>query len=134
MRVYHEDTDASGLVYHANYLRWFERARSDMLRLLGIDQRAAMDSGEGFYAVADMVIRFLVPARFCDAVIVETRVLSAGVASLKLLQTVWRGDTKLCEADVRIAFVAPSGKPCRQPESWRKSFAAVVQDPERLES
>ena len=134
MRVYHEDTDASGLVYHANYLRWFERARSDMLRLLGIDQRAAMDSSEGFYAVADMAIRFLVPARFCDAVIVETCVLNAGVASLKLLQTVWRDGTKLCEADVRIAFVAPSGKPCRQPESWRNSFVAVVQDPERLES
>ena len=51
VRVYFEDTDLSGVVYHANYLRWFERARSDMLRLLGVDQRAAQEAGEGAYAV-----------------------------------------------------------------------------------
>ena len=54
VRVYYEDTDLSGITYHANYLRWFERARSDLLRLLGIDQRGAIEAGEGAYAVADL--------------------------------------------------------------------------------
>lgn len=131
VRVYHEDTDASGLTYHASYLRWFERARSDMLRLLGVDQREAIEAGDGFYAVADMTIRFRAPARLGDAVSVETLVREAGAASLKLLQIAMIGGTVLCEADVRVGFVAPNGKPRRQPESWRKSFAAIVSAPER---
>jgi acyl-CoA thioester hydrolase len=61
VRVYYEDTDLSGVVYHANYLRWFERARSDLLRLIGIDQRAAHEAGEGAFAVADMACAM--PAR-----------------------------------------------------------------------
>src|SRR5690606_29971062 len=73
VRVYYEDTDLSGVVYHANYLRWFERARSDMLRLLGIDQRAAVEAGEGAYAVAEMNILYRVPARLGDAVVITTR-------------------------------------------------------------
>ena len=59
VRAYFEDTDLTGVVYHANYLRWFERARSDLVRLLGIDQRAAQDAGEGAYAVADLAIRYI---------------------------------------------------------------------------
>jgi len=133
MRVYHEDTDASGLAYHASYLRWFERARSDMLRLLGVDQREAIDTGEGFFAVAEMAIRFLAPARLGDAVSVETLVRKAGAASFKLRQSAMIGDTVLCEADVRVGFVASNGKPRRQPEPWRKSFAAIVSVPERQE-
>ncbi|HEX4848739.1 MAG TPA: YbgC/FadM family acyl-CoA thioesterase, partial [Novosphingobium sp.] len=68
VRAYYEDTDLSGVVYHANYLRWFERARSDFVRLIGIDQRAAVESGEGAFAVADMAIRYAAPARLDDAV------------------------------------------------------------------
>ena len=67
VRVYYEDTDVSGMVYHANYLRWFERARSDLLRLLGIEQGRALDEGLGNYTVAEVNIRFLVPARLDDA-------------------------------------------------------------------
>ena len=58
VRVYYEDTDLSGITYHANYLRWFERARSDLLRRLDIDQRAAIEAGEGAYAVADLTLRY----------------------------------------------------------------------------
>ena len=72
VRVYYEDTDLTGIVYHANYLRWFERARSDMLRLLGIDQRAAVEAGEGHYAVAEIHIRYLVPARLDDALVIAS--------------------------------------------------------------
>jgi acyl-CoA thioester hydrolase len=62
VRVYYEDTDLSGITYHANYLRWFERARSDLLRLLGIDQRAAIESGEGAYALSEVNVKYLRPA------------------------------------------------------------------------
>ena len=68
VRVYFEDTDLSGVVYHANYLRWFERARSDMLRLLGIDQRAAHEADEGAYAVSALDLRYLRPAKLDDAI------------------------------------------------------------------
>ena len=66
LRIYFEDTDLSGLVYHANYLRYMERARSDMLRAAGIDQRAAHDNGTGVYAVTDLTIRYRRPARLDD--------------------------------------------------------------------
>ena len=81
VRVYYEDTDLSGIVYHANYLKWFERARSDLLRLLGIDQRAAQEAGEGTYAVADLTIRYAAPARLDDAVIIESRPTELRAAS-----------------------------------------------------
>ena len=73
VRAYFEDTDLSGVVYHANYLRWFERARSDMVRLMGMDQRAANEGGEGAWAVSEMEIRYRAPARLDDAVLIERR-------------------------------------------------------------
>ena len=131
LRVYFEDTDAGGLVYHANYLRWFERARSDILRLLGIDQKAAMDAGEGTYVVVEAALRFLRPARLGDAVMIETSCESAKPASLRLCQRALQGDTLLVEADVRVGFVGPDGRPRRQPSAWRKAFASLVTAPER---
>src|SRR3954464_7142460 len=83
VRVYYEDTDLSGVVYHANYLRWFERARSDMLRLLGIDQRAAHAAGEGAWAVAALTIRYLAPARLDDAVLIRSETIEVGAASCR---------------------------------------------------
>jgi len=126
VRVYYEDTDLSGIVYHANYLRWFERARSDMLRLLGIDQRAAKDTGEGVYSVADMAIRFRSPARLDDAVVIESSALELGAASVRLLQRAFRGDELLAEAEVRVGFIDPSGRPKRQPAAWREAFSSVL--------
>ena len=127
VRVYYEDTDLSGIVYHANYLRWFERARSDMLRLLGIDQRASQEQGEGVYSVTDLSIRYLAPARLDDDVIIETVVQSVGAASVKLLQCAYRTGTLLTEAQVRVAFVSPEGRPRRQPALWRQKFAEIFQ-------
>jgi acyl-CoA thioester hydrolase len=126
VRVYYEDTDLSGVVYHANYLCWFERARSDLLHLLGIDQRAAADSGMGYYAVADMAIRFASPARFDDAVLIETSAVEAGAASCRLLQRALRAGTLLCEARVRVGFVGPDLRPRRQPSEWRAAFSALL--------
>lgn len=132
MRVYHEDTDASGVVYHGSYLRWFERARSDILMLIGIDQRAAMDSGEGFYVVSDMAIRYRAPGRLGDAVLIETICQEARAASARMTQIASRDGEILCEANVRVGFVGPGGKPERQPEAWRRTFAAIVPHKERV--
>lgn len=126
VRAWYEDTDLTGVVYHANYLKWFERARSDMVRQLGIDQRAAQESGEGFYAVAEMTIRYLAPARLDDVVTIETRAEEAGAASARLLQRALRGDVLLAEARVRVGFVGPDGRPRRQPAAWRAAFSRIL--------
>lgn len=125
VRVYFEDTDLSGVVYHANYLRWFERARSDMLHLLGIDQRAAQEAGEGFYAVTDLAIRYRSPARLGDVVLVETSAEELRSASCRLVQRAFRDGTLLSEATVRVGFIDPAGRPRRQPAEWRAAFATI---------
>src|SRR5690606_15839877 len=130
VRVYFEDTDLSGMVYHANYLRWFERARSDMLRLLGIDQRAAQEAGEGAYAISELSIRYSAPARLDDAVLIESRAEDLRPASCRMHQRALRDGTLLAEARLRVGFVAPSGRPRRQPEAWRKAFATIAPVPE----
>ncbi len=126
LRVYFEDTDLSGVVYHANYLRWFERARSDMLRLLGIDQRAAHEAGEGAYAVTEVSIRYISPARLDDDVMIVSRPAHLGAASSAMHQQAWRSETLLAEATVRAAFVSPGGRPRRQPKAWHTAFANLM--------
>lgn len=118
VRVYFEDTDLSGVVYHANYLRWMERARSDMLRLAGIDQRGVWEAGEGAYAVADLRIRFRAPARLDDALLVVSRVTAASPARVVIHQAVRRDARTLSDAEVTAALVSPSGRPRRQPVAW----------------
>lgn len=126
VRAYFEDTDLSGVVYHANYLRWFERARSDMVRLLGIDQRAAHEDGTGSYAVAELAIRYRAPARLDDTVLIESLAEEIGAASCRLLQKAFIADRLIAEASVRVGFIGPDGRPKRQPASWRAAFAAIV--------
>ena len=128
VRVYYEDTDLSGIVYHANYLKWFERARSDLLRLLGIDQRAAQEAGEGAYAVAELTIRYLAPAKLDDAVIIDSRANELRAASCRLHQRAFRGAELLCEQHVRVGFIGTDGKPKRQPGAWRSAFATLMED------
>lgn len=122
VRVYYEDTDLSGLVYHANYLRWFERARSDMLRLLGIDQRAAAEAGDGTYTVAELTIRYFAPARLDDALTVATKAEELRAASVRLRQRALRESELLAEAQIRVGFIGPDGRPRRQPAAWRAAF------------
>lgn len=122
LRVYFEDTDLTGIVYHANYLRFVERARSDMLRAAGIDQRAAHEAGEGAYAVADLAIRYRRPAKLDDALVIVSRVGRIRAAACVIHQTVMRGREVLAEADVTAAFVAPDGRPRRQPPGWIAIF------------
>lgn len=128
VRVYYEDTDLSGITYHANYLRWFERARSDLLRLLGIDQRAAIESGEGAYALSEVNLRYLRPAKLDDDVVIETRCTELGAASCRMHQIARRGDEMLCEANLRVGFITLDGRPRRQPADWRTAFQTFMND------
>ncbi|MFC3578562.1 YbgC/FadM family acyl-CoA thioesterase [Sphingomonas hylomeconis] len=130
VRVYFEDTDLSGVVYHANYLRYMERARSDMLRLAGIDQRGFHDAGEGAYAVSALAIRYRRPARLDDALLVVSELIAVRAASVDIHQRVMRGDEIVSEADVTAALVAPSGRPRRQPRDWIEAFERLLA-PER---
>ena len=132
VRVYYEDTDLSGIVYHANYLRWFERARSDVLRMLEIDQRAAIEAGEGAYAVADLQLKYVKPAKLDDDVIIHTLCTKLKAASVIMHQRAFRGlgpsSQLLCEATFRVGFVGPDGRPCRQPQAWRDAFAPIISE------
>ena len=127
VRVYFEDTDLSGVVYHANYLRFMERARSDMLRLAGIDQRATMEAGGGAYAVSDMHIRFRRPAKLDDALIVVSHLTQIRAAAVHIHQRVMRGTELLAEADVIAALVAPDGRPRRQPAEWTAAYKQLIE-------
>jgi len=126
LRVYFEDTDLTGMVYHANYLRYCERARSDMLIAAGVDQRAVHESGEGAYAVSALAIKYRAPARLSDELTVISRLVRLKAASVDIHQRVMRNETILAEAEVTAAFVAPSGRPCRQPPAWVAAFASLV--------
>ena len=130
VRVYFEDTDLSGVVYHANYLRFMERARSDMLRLAGIDQRAAFVAGEGAYAVTDLHIRYAAPARLDDSLVVESRLRRVRAASVVIHQRVMRGAVLLTDARVTAALVAASGRARRQPAAWIATFRTLLSQEE----
>ncbi len=128
VRVYYEDTDLSGITYHANYLRWFERARSDLLRMLHIDQRDAIEAGEGAYAVSEINLKYLRPAKLDDDVVIETTCTELGAASCRMHQKATRNDELLCEASLRVGFITPEGRPRRQPAPWRKAFTDFMED------
>lgn len=128
VRVYFEDTDLSGVVYHANYLRFMERARSDMLRAAGIDQRAVMEAGEGYYAVHDLQIRYERPARFDDALLVKSRVTRARAAACEIEQIIMRGDELITCGTVVAAFLGMDGRPKRQPRAWRELFERLASE------
>lgn len=131
VRVYFEDTDLSGVVYHANYLRYLERARSDMLRLAGIDQRTAIEAGEGAYAITRMVIDYKAPARLDDALVIVSGVVAVRHASVVIHQRVMRGAVLLADAEVTAALVAPDGPPRRQPAAWRDIYTNLIREGEQ---
>lgn len=117
VRVYYEDTDFSGVVYHASYLRFLERGRTEFLRALGIHHRAifAGGGGEGYhFAVRAMTLDFLKPALMDDALCIETRTRAIGGASIEMAQAVLRASEVLVTAKVKIAVVA-GGKARRIP-------------------
>ena len=125
LTVYFEDTDTAGIVYYANYLKYMERARSDMLRATGIDQRAAMEAGEGVYAVAEVNIRYLRPARLGDDLVIISTVEQVRAASVLIHQRVMRAGKPLADARVTAAFLGPDDRPRRQPKEWVERFNQI---------
>ena len=126
VRVYYEDTDFSGFVYHASYLRFMERGRSDFLRLFGVEQgalfaEAVAETGGFAFVVRSMQIDFLKPARIDDVVEVRTEPKAVAGASITLRQVVARRDEVLVEAKVRVACIA-GGKAQRIPAALRKAM------------
>ncbi|MBD2840931.1 YbgC/FadM family acyl-CoA thioesterase [Erythrobacter rubeus] len=128
VRVYYEDTDLSGITYHANYLRWFERARSDLLRLLGIDQRDAIETGDGAYAITEITVKYMQPAKLDDDVVITTASTEIAAASVRMEQVARRGAEILATAQVRAAFLTPEGRPRRQPAPWRAAFQSFMDE------
>lgn len=122
LTVYFEDTDAAGVVYHANYIRFLERARSDMLRAAGADYAARHREGGGTYVVAEVHIRYRQPARLGDDLIILSRMTELNAASIVIQQRVMRGTQLLAEASVTAAFVGADGRPQRQPREWIERF------------
>jgi acyl-CoA thioester hydrolase len=122
IRVYYEDTDFSGIVYHANYLRFIERARTEMLREKDIHQGEILSGEKLFFVVARMNLEFLRPARMDDLLTVETRPVKIGAAILELEQTVRRDEEVLFTARVFIAAVS-DGKARRLPREIREKLA-----------
>jgi acyl-CoA thioester hydrolase len=127
VRVYYEDTDLSGVVYHANYLRYMERARTEMLRHVGVDHTAAMAAGDGFWAVHAMNITWHRPARLDDRLVVVTRVSRVRAAATELVQDVMRDDEPLCSAIVTAAFLSMNGRPQRQSKAWHDAFTHLME-------
>ncbi len=129
VRVYFEDTDAGGIAYHASYIRWCERGRTDFLRLLGTDSRRLIDGSASVepaaFVVRRMTCDFLRPTRMDDVLIVETRVKELGGASVRLLQAVLNGERRVFEADVTVVLVAVSGKQLRLSAAVRGAFGAA---------
>ena len=125
LTVYFEDTDTAGIVYYANYLKYMERARSDMLRAVGIDQRAALDAGTGVYAVAEVAIKYRRPAKLGDDLVVVSTVEQVRAASVDIHQRVMRGADLVTDARVTAAFLTPDGRPTRQPTDWVERFEQV---------
>ena len=127
LRVYFEDTDVAGIVYYANYLKFMERARSDMLRAAGIDQRAALEAGEGVYVVAEANIRYFKPAKLDDDLVVESVVEEVRAASCLIQQRVRRGAETLAIGRITAAFLG-DGRPKRQPRVWVETFERLQKE------
>ena len=118
IRVYWEDTDAGGIVFYANYLKFFERARTEWLRALGITQSTLRESAGGIFIVSETSVRYLAPARLDDELLVTARLEASGRASLIIAQQALRADNGalLCEGTIRIGWVdAATLKPGRIP-------------------
>jgi acyl-CoA thioester hydrolase len=129
VRVYFEDTDFSGLVYHASYVRWCERGRSDFLRLAGNDHRGLIDGSSGrepaSFVVRRMSLEYLKPAHIDEVLEVKTQLKEIGAASLVLDQRIVRGPTLLFEATVMVVLVSVSGRPLRIARALRAAFGST---------
>ncbi len=121
-RVYYEDTDAGGIVYHANYLKFAERARTEWLRAMGYDHRRVLAEHNLILVVRHAEIDFRAPARLDDLLEVKSELNAIGNTSLDLKQAVYCGDKLLAELKIIVVAITPEGKPLRLPPHLRQIF------------
>ena len=126
LTVYFEDTDAYSIVYYANYLKFMERARSDMLRAAGIDQAAELAENGRAYAVVDVHIHYRRPARLGDDLLIVSTVEEIRASSVHIQQRVSRGTELLAEARLTAAFLDKTGRPMRHPAAWLGKFEQFI--------
>jgi acyl-CoA thioester hydrolase len=126
LTVFFEDTDAYGIVYYANYLKFMERARSDMLRAVDIDQAAELNASGAAYAVVEARLRYRRPARLLDDIIVVSTVDSVRASSVDIQQRVMRSGELLVEGQITAAFLDGQGRPRRHPKEWVGKFERFV--------
>jgi acyl-CoA thioester hydrolase len=126
LSVYFEDTDAYGIVYYANYLKYMERARSDMIRAVGVDQVGELRRSGSAYAVVEVDIRYKRPGRLGDDLHVVSTVDQVRASSVRIHQRVMRGEEQLTDARVTAAFLDGEGRPQRQPKDWVEKFQAIT--------
>ncbi|QFT64504.1 tol-pal system-associated acyl-CoA thioesterase [Roseivivax sp. THAF30] len=122
IRVYYEDTDMAGIVYYANYLRYIERARSDWVRALGVDQNAMREKDGIVFVVRRVEADYIAPAKFDDELVVRTETKSVTGVRLVMHQEVWRGDTLLFQAEVLVVCVNEAGGAARLPANIRQKL------------
>jgi acyl-CoA thioester hydrolase len=128
LTVYFEDTDAYGIVYYANYLKFMERARSDFIRAVGVDQAAELKATGSAYAVVEVDIKYRRPGRLGDDLQVVSTVQQVRASSVDIHQRVRRGQEVLTDARVTAAFLDGQGRPRRQPKDWVEKFKAITTD------
>ena len=125
LTVYFEDTDTAGVVYYANYLKFMERARSDMIRAVGVDQNEMLRGDGSAYFVTHVDIRYRRPARLGEDLQVVSTVEHVRAASVNIQQRVMRGPELLADASVTAAFLDREGRPRRQPREWVETFRKI---------
>ena len=126
LTVYFEDTDAYGIVYYANYLKFMERARSDFIRAVGVEQAAELHASGSAYAVVEVDIKYRKPARLSDDLLIVSTVEQVRASSVLIHQRVMRGEEQLTDARVTAAFLDGEGRPRRQPKDWVEKFNAIT--------
>lgn len=129
VRVYYEDTDAAGIVYYANYLKFIERARTEMMRRYGVEHEKSRQAAGTAFVVGRVEIDYLAPARLDDTLTVETRLRELGRASIHLAQDVLRDETTLVRATVVVVSVGAQGRPVRLPPALRASLLSLNDNP-----
>ena len=128
LTVYFEDTDAYGIVYYANYLKFMERARSDFIRAVGVDQAEELRRSGSAYAVVEVDIKYRRPGRLSDDLQVVSTVQQVRASSVDIHQRVMRANELLTDARVTAAFLDGAGRPRRQPSEWVEKFKAITTD------
>ena len=128
LSVYFEDTDAYGIVYYANYLKFMERARSDMIRAVGVDQASELRRSGSAYAVVEVDIKYRRPGRLGDDLLVVSTVEQVRASSVHIHQRVMRGPELLTDARLTAAFLDGEGRPRRQPAEWVEKFKSITQE------